>query len=426
MGKYISLGEYNKLYKHLWIYLIIEFITLFIFDYGLIFEKFKTEILEIPESPFISIQFEYIFFIIISILILIIKKCRKESKINIVANKQELIYHKPNIGLKLRDYFLLINLFFVLILDLLQELIYKLRLSMFSFWMFEMLFFELFNSRLLKTKIYKHHIYSFIFILSTGSIIKIIIIIINFTNDTNDVRIFDHEKWLIPTAIIFYFLYHIFSAYTYSIEKYYLQKRVISISSYLLIYGIFGLILSSICGIISSSIPCGDDTISELAKIICTYKDDNGTYYFSSYNLYFKELTSKYLAPRIILIIIHSLLYYVSNYYVYVIYKKLSPIYHICIFRFDNLILNILNFINRLINDDIQSIKISISILNILLLSFYLIGSIVYLEFIELNFCDLNFYTKRQIKERAKMDINISLNDIMNINSDEDSNMADE
>ena len=187
-----------------------------------------------------------------------------------------------------------------------------------------------------------------------------------------------------------------------------------------------GLVLSSICGIISSSIPCGDDTISELAKIICSYKDDNGTYYFSSYNLYFKELTSKYLAPRIILIIIHSLLYYISNYYVYVIYKKLSPIYHICIFRFDNLILNILNFINRLINDDIQSIKISISILNILLLSFYLIGSIVYLEFIELNFCDLNFYTKRQIKERAKMDINISLNDIVNINSDEDSNMADE
>ena len=90
------------------------------------------------------------------------------------------------------------------------------------------------------------------------------------------------------------------------------------------------------------------------------------------------------------------------------------------------MILNILNFINRLINDDIQSIKISISILNILLLSFYLIGSIVYLEFIELNFCDLNFYTKRQIKERAKMDINISLNDIVNINSDEDSNMADE
>ena len=96
---------------------------------------------------------------------------------------------------------------------------------MFSFWMFEMLFFELFNSRLLKTKIYKHHIYSFIFILSTGSIIKIIIIIINFTNDTNDVRIFDHEKWLIPTAIIFYFLYHIFSAYTYSIEKNIIYKK---------------------------------------------------------------------------------------------------------------------------------------------------------------------------------------------------------
>ena len=89
--------------------------------------------------------------------------------------------------------------------------------------------------------------------------------------------------------------------------------------------------------------------------------------------------------------------------------------------RFDVLIINILAFLNNLINKHIEGIDITIKIFDILTLIFYILGSIVYLEFIELNFCDLNFYTKRNIKERAHTDTRISLGEI-SINSENDEN----
>ena len=377
--------------------------------------------MKIPYSSFISIQFNYIGFIIISIFIFAIKKflIKKESNQELIQEK--LIYNKLDIeteyGVEQGDCFLFVNLFFVAVTDLLEEIIYKFKCSLFNYWMFEMLFFEFFNSKLLKTKIYKHHIFSFIFILSSCSLLKTIIIILFFKNNKSNTKIFENRIWLIPSGIGAYLLSIFFKAYICCNEKYYLEKRIISITNYLLIYGIFGLILSSICAIISSYVPCGDDNIPELSKIICTYQDDNGTYFFDSYSLFFKDLASDYLGLRLILIIIQSILYYASNYYIYVIYKKLSPIYHICMKRLDFVVLDILLFINDLINNNIQDIDITINIFDILILLFYVFGSAVYLEFIELNFCYLNFCTRRNIRERANTDTRISLGEI-SINSD--------
>ena len=85
--------------------------------------------------------------------------------------------------------------------------------------------------------------------------------------------------------------------------------------------------------------------------------------------------------------------------------------------KLNYLIIYIFLLINNLINKKIDGIDITKSILDILILVFYIFGSIVYLEFIELNFCNLNFYTKRNIKERSKNDTLISLDDI-SINSE--------
>ena len=68
MGKCISLGEYNKLYKYIWIYLTIKFVVLFVFDYRLVFEQLPNEPFKLPSSPFISLSFLYITFIIISFI----------------------------------------------------------------------------------------------------------------------------------------------------------------------------------------------------------------------------------------------------------------------------------------------------------------------------------------------------------------------
>jgi hypothetical protein len=43
MGKYISLGEYNKLYKYIWIYLSLKFIITIL----------REDLVNIPYAPFI-------------------------------------------------------------------------------------------------------------------------------------------------------------------------------------------------------------------------------------------------------------------------------------------------------------------------------------------------------------------------------------
>ena len=413
MGKLISFGEYNNLYKYIWIYLSIAFVFTFVFDYELIFDQLQNEPLKIPTSPFIFISFDYIGFIIISLIIKVIEKfIQKKQNVQYLTEEEKLIFNEIDIdekyGLEKGDYFLYINLFFVVATDIFAQIIFQFKNTLMNYWMFEMLFFALFNSRFLKTKLYKHHICSFIFILSSCSIIKTIVIVLSFINNTNDVEIFKNRNWLIPLSIIVYFLFHIFRAYIYCNEKYYLEKKIISITNYILIYGIFGLIASSICAVISTFYSCGDNTIPELLKIVCSTKDKEDIYYFDNYIIYFRELASEFLELRIILIIIKTIIYYAYIYYIYVIYKKLSPIYNICLYRFNNLIIDILLLINDLFNNNIQYIDFIISIFNILILIFYISGSFVYLEFVELNFCNLNFYTRKNVNRRAHDELKIS------------------
>ena len=418
MAKYISLGEYNKLYKYIWIYLGIRLVTQIVLDYGFIFDQLKIEAMEIPYSPLISIQFFYIAFIIFSLILMAIKKFRKRNELIQNLTGQKLIYNERDstteFGFSDKDYFIYLIIFFCVVIDLFDEIVGKFSFYSLDYWMFEMLFFELFNSRFLKLKIYKHHIFSLVFILSSCSIIFTIKIIISFVNSTNDIKTLENNKWLIPLGIVTNFLTQIFRAYTYCYEKYYLEKKIISIRNFLLIYGIFGIITSSVCATISTYIPCGDETLPELSKEnICNYKDENeGLYYFDSYIIFFKQFASEYFDVRLTLKIIQSILFYASNYYIIVIYKVLSPIYHICMKKLNSIIIDILFLMNNLINNKIGSLDIIKSILDILILIFFISGSIVYLEFIELNFCELNLYIKRKIRERSNSDIIISLDSI--------------
>ena len=115
MGKFISLGEYNKLYKYIWIYLIFRFINTYIFYNTLIFDQFKpNNALTLPDTPFITLQFDYIGIIIISTIIIVIKKffIKKESK----KKKEPLIINEENdinneYGVEHRNIFLYVNIF---------------------------------------------------------------------------------------------------------------------------------------------------------------------------------------------------------------------------------------------------------------------------------------------------------------------------
>ena len=328
-------------------------------------------------------------------------------------------------GVSKRDYFLFINLIFVVIKDLFYEAIGKFDCSNFNYWMFEMPTYEFFHSKVFNFKIYKHHFFSLISILSSCSIFRSIYLIICFTNDTKTARFLEDKKWLIPISLIIYFLYHIFKGYTLSNEKFYLEKRAIPILNYILLYGIYGFIITLLGGIISTYVPCGDNTIPELSKKICDFNENNQTNYYDSYIIYYNKLYSEYFIERLILLIFKSILNFLTTYYIYVIYKKLRPTYYFLMYRIAILIVSILGFINGLINDKMDSVNTSLKISELLSLICYTLGAMVYLEFIELNFCNLNFYTKRNIKIRSNTEIIFSLDDI-SVNSGASSNENEE
>jgi hypothetical protein len=426
MGKYIILGKYNKLYKYIWIYLILRFLKTFIFNNNLIFIDDLS--LDLPDSPFIFNQIDYVGYLIFSTILIIIKKYQeKKAKNEDLNNDDKLIYNEPdaeiNFVSKKDTIVLYIYIFFLVIRDLLESISPKFGFSMFTYWMFEMLYYELFSFWKLKTNIYRHHIFSFIFILSFCSIFRSIDIVIKFENNTYDAKFLDDKKRFIPISFIFYFLFRVFKTYTYINIKFYFEKKVIPINYFMLFYGLFGVISTFIGAMISTFIPCGDNTLSKLSKKVCNYHENNQTiYYFDSYNIYYEKVLKNNLTGKIFMIISRAIINFGSTYFIYVIYKKLNPLYYICLHRLNVLILNILGFIKYVTNgEDIDKIYIYHYILDTLSLVFYLIGSIIYLEFIELNFCKLNFYTKIRIEERSSNEIKYSLEDI-SINSENDDN----
>ena len=206
MGKYFSLGEYNKQYKYIWIYLSIRFVSILIFDNEVAFTQLQSKIFNIPYCPFITIQFDYIGFIIITIILITIINFSKKKVTNVdITGKNKLIYEKMELilfSVKKSDYFLFVNLFFVVVTDMLEDILFKFEdkfnCYLLNYWMFEMLFFEFFNSKLMKTKLYRHHICSLIFILTTCSIMQTVILILSLNNNSDSEELNNNKNWLIP------------------------------------------------------------------------------------------------------------------------------------------------------------------------------------------------------------------------------------
>ena len=118
MGKYISLGEYNKLYKYIWSYLILRFLTTYIFSNNFIFDQFKVDSLkDFPDSYFITSQFNYLGFIVISPILIFISKFLNKKKVDEDFTEQKLIFNEQDInieyGIQKTDTFWFINIFFL-------------------------------------------------------------------------------------------------------------------------------------------------------------------------------------------------------------------------------------------------------------------------------------------------------------------------
>ena len=428
MEKYISLGEYNKLYKHIWYYLI----TKLIYEYLLnSFFVEKVELLKdvFPINVLIQGAFNYLGLCIFSLFLHIYEVKQKKvgrvksmqydnsGKKPLAFNKNEqshldvyLIYNDlmENNYMSISDFMVIILLYFC-IQFFIQFFLFKLRGL--DYYMFELLFIALVNLKLNSLPIYKHRKFGILFIVIFCTLFKILSTIFRFIDD-KDKKIYTKYVWIVPLGIIFFISITCLRAYIFVKIKFICDKKFILPSNILFLYSFFGAFVSFIISIIPTNIPCTDASFilsekpytnltifkNDLIQTICQVKEDNSTIlYYESYSIYFKELLKNNFL--MIILFMSKIVLYFSNklFYLYVI-KDLGAEYILCANSIFYIITEIIDFCYFLFNQEkFRFYKFFGMIAQI----FSFIGTLIYLELIELHFCELDHNLKKNIKERA-------------------------
>jgi len=189
MGKYISLGEYNKNYKYIFLYLFFRALNDCI-D-GLEYNKNNILYEDIyffgdkakaffNEHVMINTIFSYFAMIILSlILIKYVSYIKNNKSINKNIDNSEssinLIYNKPEISLNYNMIKILLYIFLIIFIwvfiDLLEG---QMSFDLNDFWSFKMVFAYFVGKKMFNIQIYKHQIFAISFILIFGTILLVI------------------------------------------------------------------------------------------------------------------------------------------------------------------------------------------------------------------------------------------------------------
>ena len=308
MGGYISFAKFNK--KHLYILYSILFLILKDFSFGFNYNDSFTPLLDgnnanenFSEHYLIKNILCYIFTFIFSLILYVFERKKIEKNLK---NKSEngdnalvspsfsqikYIHHvSKNIYLSNKSILFFLFIIFMWILE--ENLIQIFSvLKDLDFWMIEIIIISYMTSFLFKTKIYIHH--KMIIYLNLFPIIfKIITIILSFKDECNKGddyyyyyyklnnsykclsknEITNKQKdskrlknyyvmnpYIVPVGIFVYIILITLRSYVNSSLKWLMDLKYISDKKLLMIYGIFGAIISFIICIITTFVKCKND-----------------------------------------------------------------------------------------------------------------------------------------------------------------------
>ena len=221
MKKFISFGEYNKLYKHIWF----NVITSYICDYvlGDFLETKANDLIPFPKDILIQQAFNYFISFIGSIFLFFYEKkqekkihnnkCasnykKKTSKNEIELIKNDLLEDK---NLSMSDYFIILLLFLSMQL---YKAFFVFGLKGLDFWMHEIFFLALIYSKLFDIPIYKHKKLGIFIVILFCTLFKILSTIYRFIDDDKP-KLYRVYRSLILIGIVIYFLIIILRAYSF-------------------------------------------------------------------------------------------------------------------------------------------------------------------------------------------------------------------
>ena len=429
---YITLGNWNKHY----IYIILTVISMNIYCIisGFGYHTYQIGIFIDEEH----IGHLYIHKIIYYLLMLIgsffywlyeikrdkniYKQFNQEGKIEHKnsRNDSSLIYHDIYYyGNKIvSDSFTFITIFLFVLVEHIDRIVHQF-FSYGDYWMFELLTMAYLHNKLFNLKIFKHQKLS-IYSVSLPVLLKTITIIFFFLDENNHLKnneinykyndkttllksLFVAHGWLFPIAMISYIIVMFSSSYLIINIKKIIDMKYVSISKLLIIYGLFGTILSQLIALVTTFISCGkkNDKIYDIYDYICNVIDKNNDRYIDNFKVYFSGTIWK----DILYTLIGGIGYNIYILFVFQIIKHLNPIYK-------SFFAPVTYFIQKLIlmyqinsNEPRKYLNASFFI------DFSsditaIIGFLIYLEIIELNFCEFNKDLRKNIILRAEIDEN--------------------
>ena len=375
------------------------------------------------------------------IFILISKKFKKEKKhenndLNITEQKTNesenskktypLIYNENNALKKCSVNLLIASGVFAIQLTV-RSILMIIKAVMLDLWVFNIIFISIFLKKILKYKIYKHHIYIFVFNSVTNFILYIIASFVkNDSNQSDYTRIKDlYGNYII--IFIFYIVYlslSCMSSFSQVMQKKVMDFEYKSYLTIVLIYGIIITIISFITLIIASFIDCNQNMVKNNLCPISYPEQKNKIAYLDNIFIFFDNLRDKYHENKkeffleIFLVYpLYSFAGFMKYLFETMIVYYLNPYY---VLMSDTIFYGTKKIISLIVKP--TELKVYLRLIGEIIAS---IANLFFLEILEINCCGLNFDTKMSIERRGKMEsIHNILNDDEN-NNDYDTNNSD-
>ena len=468
MKKCISFGEFNKYY--IYILLTIFFLllndSLYGFNYVDIFEDVK--IINTDTQQYFSFHhlihqiFNYFGTCILGFIFYkyekkISKRELNKSGSNIPKEEKKrknhivLIHNNGEKKINTKsNYFLLLFIIFLWILEEQLIDIYSYALKDLDFWMVELLIVTYFSASMFNIQIYNHQKFA-IWLSIIPCLLKVGTIILSVFNTEEHISgysmpiLYIIEKIFIPIGIIIYLILIFLRSYVNTKIKWFMDLKFISSNKLLIYYGIIGTITCSLVSILTTFVKCKDiNEDYDLYDYICRIpyngtdkKNKDNQLYFENFIYYYEtfkgEMNNNFKKIEIlyefIIIFAGIITFFFEKFFSVLVIKKLTPvhlIFSIPIFFFcQKLILVIYNIIKKQSLD----IKSNIKYINIKFIldcsgdfvSFF--GFLIYLEIIELNCEKISHNLKKNIIRRSFGEsYGINSNEKSLINSEEEEN----
>ena len=280
MGKYFSFGKYNKNYKYIIFGCFFNILVSFIFGFDL--DDNFNELLLFPSDRQKKLYKHMIVHEIFRNISVFIFSC-VFYKMETMSNKKENIFQRLSLNPSMRTNSQIILIFndsevemgsisflnFLFIITLyvcieyLSDIFFQLGLTIFDFWMFELLVISYINAKMFKLQIYRHQIFAIFFNFLICLLVRLPYFIWSFLlkeekGEKDPKSLYELSKWYITLGIFSYIMIITIRAYSYTKIKWFLDLKYISSTKLLIYIGFIGMLVSSISGVIETNIKCSE------------------------------------------------------------------------------------------------------------------------------------------------------------------------